>query len=46
MFESNFPPGRESVSYPLWNLFKRIAARYFADAKRELFFGAAAGRTA
>jgi len=43
MFESNFPPDRESVSYPvLWNAFKRIAAGYSADEKRALFYGAAA----
>ena len=43
MFESNFPPDRESVDYPiLWNAFKRVAARYSADEKRALFFGAAA----
>ena len=42
MFESNFPPDRESVDYPvLWNAFKRIAAKYSADEKRSLFFGAA-----
>jgi L-fuconolactonase len=43
MFESNFPPDRESADYPiLWNAFKRIAARYSADEKRALFYGAAA----
>ena len=43
MFESNFPPDRESVDYPvLWNAFKRVAARYSADEKRALFYGAAA----
>jgi predicted TIM-barrel fold metal-dependent hydrolase len=43
MFESNFPPDRESVDYPiLWNAFKRIAAGYSADEKRALFYGAAA----
>lgn len=43
MFESNFPPDRESVDYPiLWNAFKRIASKYSADEKRALFHGAAA----
>lgn len=43
MFESNFPPDRETVSYPvIWNAFKRIAAKYSADEKRALFYGAAA----
>ena len=42
MFESNFPPDNGSVSYPvIWNTFKRIAARYSADEKRALFYGAA-----
>ena len=43
MFESNFPPDRESCAYPvLWNAFKRVAAKYSADEKRALFHGAAA----
>lgn len=43
MFESNFPPDRESVAFPvIWNAFKRIAARYSADEKHALFFGTAA----
>jgi predicted TIM-barrel fold metal-dependent hydrolase len=43
MFESNFPPDRESADYPIiWNAFKRIAAGYSADEKRALFQGAAA----
>jgi len=43
MFESNFPPDRESVDYPiLWNAFKRIAAGYSADEKQALFHGTAA----
>jgi predicted TIM-barrel fold metal-dependent hydrolase len=43
MFESNFPPDRESASYPvIWNAFKRIAARYCADDKRALFYRTAA----
>lgn len=43
MFESNFPPDRESVEYHvLWNAFKRIAMPYSADEKHALFFGTAA----
>jgi L-fuconolactonase len=43
MFESNFPPDKESVDYPvIWNAFKRIAAPYSADEKRALFHGTAA----
>ena len=43
MFESNFPPDRESVDYPvLWNAFKRVAAKYSADERRSLFSGTAA----
>ena len=43
MFESNFPPDRESVDYPvLWNAFKRVAAKYSAGERQALFFGAAA----
>lgn len=43
MFESNFPPDRDSVSYAvIWNTFKRIAAGYSADEKHALFYGAAA----
>ncbi len=43
MFESNFPPDRDSVSYPvIWNTFKRIAADYSASEKQALFYGAAA----
>ncbi|HKA44368.1 MAG TPA: amidohydrolase family protein [Burkholderiales bacterium] len=43
MFESNFPPDRESVDYPvLWNAFKRVASRYSTDEKHALFHGAAA----
>ncbi|MBM3343881.1 MAG: amidohydrolase [Betaproteobacteria bacterium] len=42
MFESNFPPDRDSCDYHvIWNAFKRIAAKYSADEKRDLFFGAA-----
>jgi L-fuconolactonase len=43
MFESNYPPDRDSAAYStLWNTFKRVAARYSADEKRALFYGAAA----
>ncbi len=43
MFESNFPPDRDSADYPiLWNAFKRVAAKYSADEKRALFYGTAA----
>ena len=43
MFESNFPPDRASVDFPvLWNAFKRIAAAYSADEKQALFHGSAA----
>ena len=43
MFESNFPPDRESVDYPIiWNTFKRIAGGYSASEQHALFFGAAA----
>ena len=43
MFESNFPPDRESADYAMiWNAFKRVAARYSADEKRALFYGTAA----
>jgi predicted TIM-barrel fold metal-dependent hydrolase len=43
MFESNFPPDRASVDYPiLWNAFKRFAARYSAQEKAALFCATAA----
>lgn len=43
MFESNFPPDRASVDFPvLWNAFKRIAAQYSAEDKRALFHDTAA----
>jgi predicted TIM-barrel fold metal-dependent hydrolase len=43
MFESNFPPDRESVSYAvIWNVFKRIAAGYSPTEKHALFYGTAA----
>lgn len=42
MFESNFPVDKLSISYPvLWNAFKKIAARYGAEEKDELFYGTA-----
>lgn len=38
MFESNFPPDRDTVSYPvIWNVFKRVADRYTPAEKRALF---------
>lgn len=38
MFESNFPVDRESCSYTvLWNTFKRIARRYDAAERQDLF---------
>ena len=43
MFESNFPPDRDSVEYHvLWNAFKRVATAYSAVEKHALFFGTAA----
>lgn len=43
MFESNFPPDRDSVSYPvIWNVFKRMAMRYTPDEKHALFYRTAA----
>jgi predicted TIM-barrel fold metal-dependent hydrolase len=43
MFESNFPPDRESVDYHVvWNAFKRIAAPYTEAQKHQLFFATAA----
>jgi L-fuconolactonase len=42
MFESNFPPDKQSCSYPvMWNAFKRIAAGYSADERQAMFYGAA-----
>jgi predicted TIM-barrel fold metal-dependent hydrolase len=38
MFESNFPVDKRSCSYHvLWNAFKRLAAKYSADEKADLF---------
>jgi L-fuconolactonase len=43
MFESNFPPDKQSGGYTeLWNAFKRIAAGASAEEKRALFSGTAA----
>jgi L-fuconolactonase len=42
MFESNFPPDRESVEYHvLWNAFKRVAMPYSDAEKHDLFYGTA-----
>jgi predicted TIM-barrel fold metal-dependent hydrolase len=38
MFESNFPVDKRSCSYHvLWNAFKRLASKYSADEKADLF---------
>jgi predicted TIM-barrel fold metal-dependent hydrolase len=43
MFESNFPPDKQSCSYlTLWNTFKRITAGASDDEKAALFSGTAA----
>jgi predicted TIM-barrel fold metal-dependent hydrolase len=43
MFESNFPPDKNTASYvTIWNTFKRIAASASADEKRALFHDTAA----
>lgn len=43
MFESNFPPDRESADYHvIWNAFKRIVASYSDAEKNQLFFATAA----
>ena len=43
MFESNFPPDKQSGGYTeLWNAFKRIAAGASATEKKALFGGTAA----
>ena len=43
MFESNFPPDKQSGGYTeLWNAFKRIAAGASAAEKTSLFSGTAA----
>ena len=42
MFESNFPVDKEHCAYvPLWNSFKKIAARYSASEKADLLHGTA-----
>lgn len=43
MFESNYPVDMRGAGYVvLWNAFKRIAAGYSADEKRDLFHDTAA----
>ena len=43
MFESNFPPDRESVDFPIiWNAFKRVASSSSDTERHDLLFGAAA----
>ncbi|MGF1597306.1 MAG: amidohydrolase family protein [Acidimicrobiales bacterium] len=43
MFESNFPVDKRGAGYVvLWNAYKRIAAGYSADDKRNLFHDTAA----
>ncbi len=43
MFESNFPPDKQSCGYTeLWNAFKRITAAASAAEKRALYSGTAA----
>src|SRR5215218_5293749 len=43
LFESNFPVDKRGCSYVvLWNAFKRMAAGYSADEKRDLFHNSAA----
>ncbi len=43
MFESNFPVDKRGAGYTvLWNAFKRIAAGYSPDEKRDLFHDSAA----
>jgi len=43
MFESNFPPDKQSGGYPeLWNAFKRITAGASAAEKTALYSGTAA----
>ncbi len=42
MFESNFPVDKVGIDYlVLWNAFKKVAAAYSADEKRDLFAGTA-----
>jgi predicted TIM-barrel fold metal-dependent hydrolase len=43
MFESNFPPDKQSCGYTeLWNAFKRITAAASAAEKAALYSGTAA----
>jgi L-fuconolactonase len=43
MFESNFPPDKQSGGYTeLWNAFKIITAGASADEKKALYSGTAA----
>jgi L-fuconolactonase len=43
MFESNFPPDKQSCTYPaLWNAFKRLASGASAEEKARLFHDTAA----
>lgn len=43
MFESNFPPDKQSCGYTeLWNAFKRITAGFSASEKKALYSGTAA----
>ena len=43
MFESNFPPDKQSCGYTeLWNAFKRISAGASAAEKTALYSGTAA----
>jgi L-fuconolactonase len=42
MFESNFPPDKQSCSYlTLWNAFKRLSTGMSADERASLFVGTA-----
>jgi predicted TIM-barrel fold metal-dependent hydrolase len=42
MFESNFPPDKQTCSYRvLWNTFKRITRHCSASERERLFFGTA-----
>lgn len=43
MFESNFPPDKQSGGYTeLWNAFKRITSGVSAAEKKALYSGTAA----
>jgi predicted TIM-barrel fold metal-dependent hydrolase len=42
MFESNFPPDRDTAGYrTIWNSFKRITASASEDERTALFSGTA-----